>query len=182
MIFLSQFVEGAEKVLVHHPPFLEKGEAIGTPFYKPGDTSFDLAIGSVVKNFEDKSEEHFEHRLASMNVPGNVARDVGAAVPSAYKNAKNFEENGKISEAWVSSTMMKEWDEKGKKKYQDKIQREIEYLELEKAECIKEETKNYHRARDDIDSMFRFRNISIPEQLKGTNNVTNSFAFFCRWS
>ena len=40
----------------------------------------------------------------------------------------------------------------------------IEYLELEKAECIKEETKNYHRAKDDIDSRFRFRNISIPEQ------------------
>ena len=157
---------------------MKKGEAIGTPFYKPGDKSFDLAIGSAVVIFTDKSEEHFKYRLASLNVPGNVAQAVGAAVPSAYKNAKNFEDNGKISEAWVSSTMTKEWDENSKRKYQDKLQREIEYLELEKAECIKEETKNYHRAKDDIDSRFRFRNISIPEQLKGTNNVTHSFAIF----
>ena len=82
---------------------MKKGEAIGTPFYKPGDKSFDLAIGSAVVNFTDKSEEHFKYRLASLNVPGNVAQAVGAAVPSAYKNAKNFEDNGKISEAPILS-------------------------------------------------------------------------------
>ena len=96
-----------------------------------------MSIGSEVKEFKDKDLAHYNARVVAEGMPGQVAKALGAHVPAPDE----FEHDGKVTEAWVTSTMKSEWDRETKKKYESTIKKEIAYMEKEMEACKGEEER-----------------------------------------